>query len=299
MICLTRYSVAHSSRGDAADEHALPRRHADRQPRRHHAARAPRARARSPLIAAEDTRSARVLLNHYGIDGATSRATTSTTRARRRRRSCDALDDGDVALVSDAGMPAISDPGPRPRRRGARRRPRRRADPGRVGRRRRGRRERPAVAALSLPRLPAAPVRAAPARARRRPRHPATRSSCTSRRTASRATLDDALAALGDRRIAVCRELTKLHEEIWRGTLSGAIAHFAEPRGEFTLVIEGGAPSADPESPGRRRGRTSPARRRPQRPPSPSSCAEVDSRAATRTPSGTATDAPPFRGLRL
>jgi 16S rRNA (cytidine1402-2'-O)-methyltransferase len=53
------------------------------------------------------------------------------------------------------------------------------------------------------------------------------------------AMLADALAALGDRRIAVCRELTKRYEEIWRGPISGAIAHFAEPRGEFTIVIEG------------------------------------------------------------
>jgi 16S rRNA (cytidine1402-2'-O)-methyltransferase len=55
------------------------------------------------------------------------------------------------------------------------------------------------------------------------------------------ATMIDALTALGDRRIAVCRELTKLYEEIWRSPISEAIAHFAEPRGEFTLVIEGGA----------------------------------------------------------
>jgi 16S rRNA (cytidine1402-2'-O)-methyltransferase len=54
-----------------------------------------------------------------------------------------------------------------------------------------------------------------------------------------RAMLEDALAVLGNRRVAVARELTKLHEEIWRGSLSAAIEHFAEPRGEFTLVIEG------------------------------------------------------------
>jgi 16S rRNA (cytidine1402-2'-O)-methyltransferase len=63
-----------------------------------------------------------------------------------------------------------------------------------------------------------------------------------------RATLEDVRAALGDRRVAVCRELTKLHEEIWRGPISEALAHFAEPRGEFTLVIEGGAP-ADEHTP--------------------------------------------------
>jgi len=51
--------------------------------------------------------------------------------------------------------------------------------------------------------------------------------------------LSDMLQVLGDRRIAVCRELTKIHEEFFRGTISQAIKHFSEPRGEFTLVIEG------------------------------------------------------------
>lgn len=53
------------------------------------------------------------------------------------------------------------------------------------------------------------------------------------------ATLDDILLVLGDRKVAVCRELTKVHEEIFRGMVSQAIEHFSEPRGEFTLVIEG------------------------------------------------------------
>ena len=53
--------------------------------------------------------------------------------------------------------------------------------------------------------------------------------------------LEDILATLGDRRICVAREMTKLFEEYWRGTLSGAVDHFkSQPaRGEFTLVIEG------------------------------------------------------------
>jgi len=53
------------------------------------------------------------------------------------------------------------------------------------------------------------------------------------------ASLADILLVLGDRRIAVCRELTKFHEEVFRGIISQAIEHFTEPRGEFTLVIEG------------------------------------------------------------
>jgi 16S rRNA (cytidine1402-2'-O)-methyltransferase len=51
--------------------------------------------------------------------------------------------------------------------------------------------------------------------------------------------LNDIRDELGDRRIAVCRELTKIYEEIFRGTVSEAIAYFLKPRGEFTLVIEG------------------------------------------------------------
>ena len=47
---------------------------------------------------------------------------------------------------------------------------------------------------------------------------------------------------LGDRGMAVCRELTKVYEEVFRGSVSEAIDHFAEPRGEFTLVLEGAAP---------------------------------------------------------
>jgi 16S rRNA (cytidine1402-2'-O)-methyltransferase len=53
--------------------------------------------------------------------------------------------------------------------------------------------------------------------------------------------LKDAMEVLGDRRVAVCRELTKLYEEVFRGRLSQAIEHFAQPRGEVTLVIEGRA----------------------------------------------------------
>jgi len=68
-----------------------------------------------------------------------------------------------------------------------------------------------------------------------------------------RATLEDLAAAFGsDRPLAVCRELTKLHEEVLRLTIGEAAARYAaqEPRGEFVLVIAGlpaQAPAADGE----------------------------------------------------
>jgi 16S rRNA (cytidine1402-2'-O)-methyltransferase len=55
-----------------------------------------------------------------------------------------------------------------------------------------------------------------------------------------RSALIDALSVLGDRQISVSRELTKLYEETFRGTISEAFEYFTTPRGEFTLVISGG-----------------------------------------------------------
>ena len=65
-----------------------------------------------------------------------------------------------------------------------------------------------------------------------------------------RRTLADMLEAFGDRRVALCRELTKLHEETVRTTLSEACAYFEEtpPRGEFVLVVEGARDRAEPDS---------------------------------------------------
>lgn len=63
-----------------------------------------------------------------------------------------------------------------------------------------------------------------------------------------KATLEDMAATFGtDRRIALCRELTKLHEEILRMTLGEAVSYYEEtaPRGEYVLVIEGGAPKEE------------------------------------------------------
>ena len=67
-------------------------------------------------------------------------------------------------------------------------------------------------------------------------------------------TLDDLYGAFGNRRIALVRELTKLHEEVIRTTLSAAVTLYDEqpPRGEFVVIVEGKAPekavAATPES---------------------------------------------------
>jgi 16S rRNA (cytidine1402-2'-O)-methyltransferase len=63
-----------------------------------------------------------------------------------------------------------------------------------------------------------------------------------------RQTVADLARAAGDlRRVALVRELTKLHEEIWRGTLGAAVEHLGskQPRGEYVVVLDG-APPAEP-----------------------------------------------------
>ena len=62
-------------------------------------------------------------------------------------------------------------------------------------------------------------------------------------------TLDELFAALGDRKIALCRELTKINEEVIRTTLSGAVEYYkaATPKGEFVLIVEG-APKEEENS---------------------------------------------------
>lgn len=61
------------------------------------------------------------------------------------------------------------------------------------------------------------------------------------------ATLKDLLSALGNRRIAVVREITKIHEEVLRTDIQSALAHFTQtaPKGEFVLVVEGYTPQEE------------------------------------------------------
>jgi len=196
------------------------------------------------LIAAEDTRTARKLLAHYDIH----RPLISYNDRNKRLRTpvlLDALSRGDVALVSEAGTPAISDPGQDLV-----------AAAWEAGHR---------VVPVPGPSVLTAALAASGLSTRRflylgfLPRQAgAIRRLLRPLRQASetlvafeaphrlRQSLPLLVDELGDRRVAVCRELTKLHEEVFRGRLSEALAHFQEPRGEFTLVIEGSAETPGP-----------------------------------------------------
>ncbi len=191
------------------------------------------------LIAAEDTRKARILLGHYEI----KTPVTSFFEANERRKTdtiLAALAEGDVALISEAGMPGISDPGYPLVRAAIERDIPVVPAPGPSA-------HTAALVASGLPTdrflfLGFLPRKAADRRA--------TLAEVAGLRATLlvyesprrvRATLANALTVLGNRPVALCRELTKLYEEIWRGDLEGAVAHLEEvpPRGEYTLVIGG------------------------------------------------------------
>jgi 16S rRNA (cytidine1402-2'-O)-methyltransferase len=193
-----------------------------------------------PLIAAEDTRRTRQLLLAKGISHKRLISYHAHNLREREQTLLNALAQGDVALVSDAGTPALNDPG-----------------------------YELVCAAIRagheivpLP-GPAAPILALIAsglptdaflylgylprkQAERRARLEAIRLlpfTLIFLEAPHRLIemLQDVLEVLGDRRMALARELTKVHEEIWRGTVSAALRRLeqAPPRGEFTLVVEG------------------------------------------------------------
>jgi len=196
------------------------------------------------LIAAEDTRKTRVLLDRYAI-----RTPLTSYFEHNKLAKLDtvlgALGEGDVALVSDAGMPGLSDPGYELVRAALARGAPVTVVPGVSA----------AVSALVVSGLPTdqfvfggfLPRKGGERRA-------ALEALAGERRTLVFyeaphrvvETLADMRAVLGERPVCAARELTKLHEETVRGTAGEVLAHFtaSEPRGEFTLVV-GGAPEAD------------------------------------------------------
>jgi 16S rRNA (cytidine1402-2'-O)-methyltransferase len=189
------------------------------------------------LVAAEDTRKTRRLFSTHNI-----RTPLTSYHEHSRRAKLDYLLDylerDDLALVSEAGMPGLSDPGYElivaAIERGISVVP----IPGASA----------VIAALVVSGLPTDQfiyVGFLPRRKGQRQRlltsiaaEPRTIVAFETPHRLSD-TLSDVEEILGDRRISICRELTKVHEEVFRGRISESREHFAEPRGEFSLVIEG------------------------------------------------------------
>jgi 16S rRNA (cytidine1402-2'-O)-methyltransferase len=201
--------------------------------------RAARVLATASLIAAEDTRTAATLLRYVGITVRTISLTEHNV-ATRTPELLDAARAGVVAIISEAGTPAVSDPGAR------------------------------LVDAAHRAGIPVFPVPGPSALAAalsvagfhldagqgavflgflprsRRDRETALLEAARvggvvlffeSPHRLGR-TLTEAAGLLGDLEAAVCRELTKLHEEVVRGPLSQLAARFAATRGECTVVLD-------------------------------------------------------------
>ena len=202
--------------------------------------RALRVLREADLLAAEDTRHTATLLRHFDIrrpvtslheHNESAKTPTLVERLRAGAR---------IALVTDAGTPSVSDPGYRLVRAAIDAGVRVEAIPGASA----------VLAALVSSGLPTDAFVFAgfppPKTAARRAWLESIRAD---RRTLVffeaphriRETLADAVDVLGDRQAALGRELTKLHEEILRGTLSAVLARLGEPRGEFTVVVAGQA----------------------------------------------------------
>ena len=203
--------------------------------------RAVRVLRESKLIAAEDTRHTGILLKHFEIQTPLT-SYFEHNKLHKLDTILAALADGDVALVSDAGTPAINDPGYELVRAALASGFDVRPVPGPSA----------PVAALSVSGLPTDAF----TYLGYLPHKPTERRKFVAQIANLRhtliflesphrllASLADLLAILGDRQICVAREMTKLFEEFWRGPISGALAHFQvqSPRGEFTLVISGHA----------------------------------------------------------
>ena len=199
------------------------------------------------LVAAEDTRVTRKLLSRYDIHTPLV-SFNENNQSRKLPEILNTLNSSDVALVCDAGTPGINDPGnelviaaanagatvvPIP-------------GPSAV------------TAALAVSGLQVGPFIYVGFLPRKKAeRRKLLESLALEEKTLVAfeaphrlvAALQDMRSALGDRNIAVCRELTKLHEEIFRGSISESIERFTEPRGEFTLVIEGAPVSGEDSAP--------------------------------------------------
>ena len=210
--------------------------------------RAVEALRNAALICCEDTRRTGQLLSHTGIRGVPMAVTNEHTERSRVDEVIDVLNGGrNVALVSDAGTPGISDPGERLVRAVVAAGHRVSAVPG------------PAALVMAVVIsgfdtsrfvfegfLPRSGGERTQRLAEVASEHRTVVLYEAPHRVAR--TIADLRTVCGpERRVALARELTKMHEETWRGTLAEAVTHLSahEPRGEFVVVLEG-APAAPP-----------------------------------------------------
>ncbi len=200
------------------------------------------------FIAAEDTRVTLKLLNHFGIKKPMV-SYFEHNKFERGEQICQRILDGETCcLVTDAGMPAISDPGEMLVAQCAEKGIEVLCIPGPSA----------VVTALALSGLPTGRFTFEGfLSVAKKSRFAHLEEVKGEKRTMIfyeaphklLSTLEDMYSVWGDRRISLARELTKLHEETVRTTLSEAIARYKEkpPKGEFVLVIEGAAEEAEKE----------------------------------------------------
>jgi 16S rRNA (cytidine1402-2'-O)-methyltransferase len=201
--------------------------------------RAVRVLREASLIAAEDTRHTGKLLKHFEIETPLT-SYFEHNKLNKLDYILDKLGTGDVALVSDAGTPAINDPGYELVRAALASNHDVVPVPGPSA----------PITALAVSGLPTdaflylgyLPSKTSDRHKRLQEveSHPYTLIFFESPHRIVES-LEDIRSVLGDRRICAAREMTKMFEEYWRGTVSGAVEYFkSQPaRGEFTLVIEG------------------------------------------------------------
>jgi 16S rRNA (cytidine1402-2'-O)-methyltransferase len=197
------------------------------------------------LVCCEDTRRTGRLLAHAGVDRPRLLRVDDHTEARAVEEVLRRLHSGErVAVVTDAGTPGISDPGERLVRAAVREGLRVEVVPGPSA----------AIAALVVSGLPTARFvfegflpRKGSGRTERLAALRGEQRTMVLFEAPHRAarTLADLAEVLGEeRRVAVARELSKLHEEVFRGTLADAAAWAEDARGEMVLVVEGAEPPA-------------------------------------------------------
>jgi len=215
------------------------------------APRAVEALKSADVIAAEDTRRTRALLSHAGIPGGHRLVAVHEHNERTRAAELvERIRSGErVAFVTDAGMPGISDPGERLVRVCAEAGMKVEVVPGPSA----------ALAALVVSGLPTSRFvmegflpRSGRDRTTRLAEVAAEPRTVVLFEAPNRvaATMADLAAVCGgDRRVVIARELTKLYEEVWRGTLAEAVARVEahEPRGEHVLVLAGAPPTDAPD----------------------------------------------------